>query len=427
MKVFKFGGGILDSAKAIQEMAGIVKQHTGDNLVVVVSALNKMTNALEGLIDAYMHGTSQSAGELKKIKEYHYNLAKELFEDKDHRAFREIDQLFTELETYLETPSVPFYDFEYDQVVCFGELLSSLIVSNALADAGLDHQLFDARDLIKTNQHYRAAQVDPEQTDEAILSNLASFFRTDQKNKKIALTQGFIGSSANHQTTTLGREGSDFTAAIIAFVLNASEVVIWKDVPGVLTGDPDLLKDAKKIDRLSYDEAMMMASYGAKVIHPKTIRPLKQKSIPLYVRSFYDTEDQGTLVHVDTGEIPENTSFMVKKNQALVSVYPSEFSFISAEDISKIFGLLHKYNLPVNLMQNTALRFTFCIDHQPEKTDELLKNLDATFDTTCTCGLEVITVRHYNAEDIKMITTGKTVIMEQRSPITAQVVVESTG
>lgn len=425
MKVLKFGGGIILNPEASERMADIIKDHSDDDLMIVVSALNKMTNAFEDLVNAYMSNPTAVPEKLKIIRNYHFSFARGLFKDKNHEIFRDLDRMFTELETYLQTPTASFYNFEYDQIVSYGEQLSSAIISRALSKFGVEHKLFDARDLVKTDSHFRAARLNTELTDEAVRANLSTYFREETREKKVALTQGFIGSSVRNETTTLGREGSDFTAAILAFVLNASEVIIWKDVPGILTADPALFKDARKIDRLSYHEAMMMAYYGAKVVHPKTIRPLQRKNIPLYVRSFYNLEGEGTKVHGEAEDVSKVTSFMVKKDQALLSVFPSEFSFITSEDISKIFSLLHKYALSVNFMQNTAFRFSFCITDNIDKTGELLKNLDASFKTECTKGLEVTTIRHYTEEDIEKVTLGKNILMEQRSYDTAQFVIKS--
>jgi aspartate kinase len=405
-------------------MVAIVRGHRADNLVIVVSAMNKMTNTFEKLIHAYLNKSDETATLLDKIEKFHTEIAQKLFGKGNHPAHEELARLFGELRSYVSTNPVPHYDFEYDQIVIYGELLSSAVTSHALLDAGIDHKLFDARQLIKTNASYRAALIEPDRTDEAILNFLSPMFNKTKRKKKIALTQGFIGESYNFHSTTLGREGSDYTAALLAFVLNAKEVIIWKDVPGVLTADPERFGEADKIDELSYQEALMMAYYGAKVIHPKTIRPLQRKSIPLYVKSFFNPKAPGTIVHNIEGEEKKVTSLIVKKDQVLISVYPSDFSFLTSENHSEIFSLLSKYKLNINLVQNTALRFSFCVDDDPAKTDALLSNLESQFRIQATPNIEVLTVRHYTPEAIEKALQGSEVLLEQRSPITCQMAVK---
>lgn len=423
MKVLKFGGGIIRNADAITRMAEVIRRHGDDDLVVVVSALNKMTNAFEKLVNAYLNEPGETTAQLETIRKYHRDLASELFSPPGHEAFRELERLLTELLNYLSTPSANSFDFEYDQIVCYGELLSSSIISYALKDRGVGHKLVDARDLIKTNNHYRAALVETALTGEAVHSIIGSYLREDTEHKKILLTQGFIGSTHNNHTTTLGREGSDFSAAILAYVLDASAVVIWKDVPGIMNADPVIFDDAVKIERLSYSEAMKMAYYGAKVVHPKTLRPLEQKNIPLYVKPFDASMGKGTVVHGDTPGSKQVTTFMVKRRQALISLQSTEFSFITSEDMSHIFHLLHRYSLSVNLMQDTAQHFSFCIDHLPGRTGKLVSDLENLFRVNCTTDVEVITIQNYTEKEIEKAVGLKEVIVEQRNPGTVRMVV----
>jgi len=423
MKVLKFGGGIIKDAESLRQMSDIIKKYSTDDLIIVVSAMNKMTNAFEKLIHSYYNKSKDTQSHLEKIEKFHLKIANDLFPDTSHPSHIEINRLLGEIRSYISTNPVPHFDFEYDQIVIYGELLSSALIHYSLRENGIHHELFDARQLIKTNSTYRAALIDPYQTDESILKILAPLFKK-KKTRKIALTQGFIGESYNFHSTTLGREGSDYTAALLAYVLNASEVIIWKDVPGVLNADPERYPDAKKIPELSYHEALMMSYYGAKVIHPKTIRPLQRKSIPLNVRSFTDPEAEGTIVHHITGEEKNNTSLIVKKNQLLISVYPSDFSFLTSENISHIFNLLQRHTLNINLVQNTALRFSFCVDDDPVKTDSLQNNLTSRYRIQSTPGIEVITVRYYTPAAIKKALGDKEVLLEQHSPVTAQMAVK---
>ncbi len=425
--VFKFGGAAVNSAGGVRRVAGILRQTAAGPVVVVVSAMGKTTNALETLLTAYRNRDPLAVMQaFDEILQFHLPIVKDLFPDPGHPVHGEIDSLFDQLRGYIRRghlyrEELPDFDFDYDQVVSYGERVSSAIVHQYLVSEGFVSAHFDGCDLIRTDSTYRDARVDWEVTAGRIRDAILPWFRKEPKS--IAVTQGFIGSDAAGNSTTLGREGSDFTAAIVAWCLRAKEMTIWKDVPGVMNADPRWMSDAVKLDTLSYREAIELAYYGASVIHPKTIKPLENAGIRLRVRSFHDPSLPGTLV-MDLKEwsIPFPI-FIRKQNQMLISLSPRDFSFILEENLSSIFRILADHRVKVNVMQNSAISFSVCVDADRCKVDPLIEFLKQDYEIRYNDGLELYTIRHYNEEAIGRVTRGKKIMLELRSRATVQLVV----
>ena len=416
MKVFKFGGASVKDASGVKNLVSVLKEVGFENTLVVVSAMGKTTNALEKIIDNYFNESINHLDGLIELKQYHVEIAKNLFKNKSAKIEEIIHKLFDELNGFLKSNKSPNYSFVYDQVVSIGELLSSKIVHEFMNFAGLECHWIDSRECIKTDDYYRAANLNWELTNKNILNNL--------KTCSLAVTQGFIGSNSNNFTTTLGREGSDYSAAIFAHALNASSLTIWKDVPGVLNGDPRVFKETKLLKQISYREAIELAFYGASVIHPKTLQPLQRKEIPLYVKSFENPKNAGTVVSKGKNLDPFMPCYIVKKNQVLLRLSTINFSFIVEENISYIFRLLHEYQMPVELIQNSAISFSVCISNKYRKLEELLLILRARFNVEVNQGVDLFTIRHYNQEASNFIKSiGKPILLEQRTEQTAQFVI----
>tara|TARA_B100001989_G_C24520905_1_gene455800 strand:- start:140 stop:1390 length:1251 start_codon:yes stop_codon:yes gene_type:complete len=416
MKVFKFGGASVKDASGVKNLVSVLKEVGFENTLVVVSAMGKTTNALEKIIDNYFNESINHLDGLIELKQYHVEISKNLFKNKSSKIEEIIHKLFDELNGFLKSNKSPNYSFVYDQVVSIGELLSSKIVHEFMNFAGLECHWIDSRECIKTDDYYRAANLNWELTNKNILNNL--------KTCSLAVTQGFIGSNSNNFTTTLGREGSDYSAAIFAHALNASSLTIWKDVPGVLNGDPRVFKETKLLKQISYREAIELAFYGASVIHPKTLQPLQRKEIPLYVKSFENPKNVGTVVSKGKNLDPFMPCYIVKKNQVLLRLSTINFSFIVEENISYIFRLLHEYQMPVELIQNSAISFSVCISNKYRKLEELLLILRARFNVEVNQGVDLFTIRHYNQEASNFIKSiGKPILLEQRTEQTAQFVI----
>ncbi|MDC2996875.1 aspartate kinase [Flavobacteriaceae bacterium] len=416
MKVFKFGGASVKDASGVKNLVSVLEEVGFENTLVVVSAMGKTTNALEKIIDNYFNESINHLDGLIELKQYHVEIAKNLFKNKSSKIEEIIHKLFDELNGFLKSNKSPNYSFVYDQVVSIGELLSSKIVHEFMNFAGLECHWIDSRECIKTDDYYRAANLNWELTNKNILNNL--------KTCSLAVTQGFIGSNSNNFTTTLGREGSDYSAAIFAHALNASSLTIWKDVPGVLNGDPRVFKETKLLKQISYREAIELAFYGASVIHPKTLQPLQRKEIPLYVKSFENPKNVGTVVSKGKNLDPFMPCYIVKKNQVLLRLSTINFSFIVEENISYIFRLLHEYQMPVELIQNSAISFSVCISNKYRKLEELLLILRARFNVEVNQGVDLFTIRHYNQEASNFIKSiGKPILLEQRTEQTAQFVI----
>jgi aspartate kinase len=428
MNIFKFGGASVNSASGIRKVGEILNRFCNKPLVVVVSAMGKTTNALEEVLRHYRSNDPIALIEsFKKVQDYHFAVIGELFKDQNHPVFGEVDSLFNQLRGYIRkgqlyTASRPDYDFEYDQIVSFGELISSAILHHYFISQGGKSKLFDVRELIKTDTCYRDARVNWETTAHLIRQNLIPFFQNAENENSVAISQGFIASDPDGNTTTLGREGSDFSAAIFAWSLKAHEMTIWKDVPGVMNGDPKWMKDAVKLETLSYREAVELAYYGASVIHPKTIRPLENANIRLRVRSFLNPEEDGTCIEsMMEWKIPVPI-FIRKQNQVLISISPRDFSFILEENLSDIFRILAKFRVKVNIMQNSAISFSICVDADELKIPPLLEFFNKDYETRYNENLELYTIRHYTDEAVNRICTGRKILMELRSRNTFQIV-----
>lgn len=413
MKVYKFGGASVKDAEGIRNVSNILQQESENDLMLVVSAMGKTTNALEQIVNEYYNGGTPS---LDAVKKYHFDILDELFEP-GASIYDEVNNLFVEIEWVIEDVPTATYSYEYDQIVSVGELLSTKIVSAYLNQSGFTNRWLDARDIIRTDNTYRNARIDWELTE--------SLIQQEQTKGLPLLTQGFIGCTSENFTTTLGREGSDFTAAILAHATMAEEVVIWKDVPGVLNADPRFFEDAKKLESLSYAEAIELAYFGAKVIHPKTIQPLKDKKIPLRVRSFIDASVSGTLVSEGAEIKPFLPSFIVKENQVLLSVAAQDLSFIVEDHLSHVFALFSKWGVRVNVMQNSAVSFSVCVDNDVQKLPGLIADLKKEYQVLYNEGLSLYTIRHYDESAIQKILKGRELLLEQKSRGTVQLVVSA--
>ncbi len=428
MRVFKFGGASVKDAASVKNVAGILQRYGDGPLVVVTSAMGKTTNALEKLTALFMEGRkTEMLAQFEHIKSFHFHILEGLFEDPSHKAYHILEQRFYQLLYYIRETAGDQYNYEYDRIVSAGEQVSSEILSLYLNHAGLKNLLFPAQKLIITDAHFRDAGVDWILTAQTVQSKLKSYLQETNESGRapIVLTQGFIGGTPQGFTTTLGREGSDYSAAIIAYALDAREVVIWKDVPGLLNADPKMLKNTRLIPRISYQEAIELAYYGATVIHPKTIKPLLSKNIPLKVKSFFEPDAGGTLIGESTEEIRPETSYIFKFDQVLASIFPKDFSFIAEHNLSRIFADFARHGVKINLMQNSAISFSVCFDKDPTKTPALLNDLQRNFHVKYNEGLELITIRHYEVADTAALIRNKDVVLEQKNRTTLQWVVRS--
>ncbi|GAB4510558.1 MULTISPECIES: aspartate kinase [unclassified Allomuricauda] len=416
MRVFKFGGASVKDADAVRNVVNVLKEVGYQDTLVVISAMGKMTNAMEKVVESYFNDKANVQSSLQEVVEYHHNIITELFQNQNHPVYNRVKILFDEVRGFLAWNKSPKYGFVYDQVVCYGELLSSTIVSAYLNEVGISNQWLDVRTLIKTDTTNRDAQVLWDRTQAEVLS------RVDVS--KLNITQGFLGSDDNNFTTTLGREGSDYSAAILAYCLNAESVTIWKDVPGVLNADPRNFENAQLLDKISYREAIELAFYGASVIHPKTLQPLQRKEIPLHVKSFVNPKDKGTTVGKGNGIEPKVPCFIVKKNQVLLKLSSLDFSFIVEDNISEIFKLFHDHRLKVDLIQNSAISFSVCLDNKFRGLPPLLEELKRKFKVVCHEDVSLYTIRHFNDDSVKSLQNGKSVLVEQRGKETVQLVVK---
>ena len=414
MRVFKFGGASVKDADGVKNVATVLKQTGHEQLVVVVSAMGKTTNALEQIVASYLQQEPELKTQMIGLHRYHFDIVDALFEHKQHPIYQKTQALFTDLQTTLDRNKSKQYDYIYDQVVSYGELISTTIISEYLADQGFDNQWIDARELIKTDTTYRDATVDWERTQQTI--------RDKVDRNTLSVTQGFIASDANNFTTTLGREGSDYTAGIFAYCLGADSVSIWKDVPGVLNGDPRVFQNTKLLRQVSYSEAIELAFYGASVIHPKTIQPLQRKEIPLYVKSFLNPKADGTSVKKGQPLDPYIPCYIVKKNQILVSLSSLDFSFIVEDNISEIFKLFHQYHIKVDLIQNSAISFSVCLDDKFHHFEKVLSTLKAKFKVTYNTGVALYTIRHFTDQAITSLEKNKDILLKQITRETYQMV-----
>ena len=414
MRIFKFGGASVKDAAGIKNVYDVLQKVGFDDVLLVVSAMGKTTNALEVVVKDYFDKSASLQSSIQDVKKYHNQILLDLFEDDKNSVFKAVSDLFGELEHFLSHNKSPNYNFVYDQIVSFGELLSTTILSHYMNYRDLKTTWIDVRNYIKTDATYRDAEVDWERTQKNI-SKIA-------KKKVLHITQGFLGSDDNGFTTTLGREGSDYTAAIFAYCLNAQSVTIWKDVPGVMNADPRYFENAILLNQISYREAIELAFYGASVIHPKTLQPLQKKEIPLYVKSFIEPLLSGTSVSKGVDLEPYLPCFIVKKNQLLMSLSSIDFSFIMEENISEIFALLHEYKIKVNLIQNSAISFSVCIEDKFGNFQSLKNILSKKFKVSYNENVSLYTIRHFNDQAAQIVEENKVVVLKQISRETMQIV-----
>jgi aspartate kinase len=418
MLVFKFGGASVKDAEGIINLANVVDKYKGEQLLIVVSAMGKTTNALEKLAKAYAGQTDDMQDIYEGIKKYHYDIIAELFDSNDP-VFDEVANTFVEIDWMIEDDPQDDFDFIYDQIVSFGELVSTRIVTAYLNKAGLKSQWLDVRGYIHTDNTYREGVVQWDKTRDSIALSIPT-----QLERSIVVTQGFLGGTSENFTTTLGREGSDYTASIFAACLGAESVTTWKDVPGILNADPKLFADTVKFDELTYTEAIEMTYYGATVIHPKTIKPLQNAKIPLLVKPFGDPTAPGTVIKEIAANVFAKPVIIIKQNQVLLSISTKDYSFITEDNLSDILGRFAKSRIKVNVMQTSALSFSVCFDYKEEYFNGLLDNLNATYKAKYNSNLTLITVRHYTGNAVKELTEDKTILLEQISRNTAQLVVK---
>jgi len=414
MRIFKFGGASVKDANGVKNVVKVL-QHTGyKKTLIVVSAMGKTTNAMEHVIDCYFNKSEELTTAIQVVEKFHDTILTDLFETKAHSVFKTIASFFDDLKLFFKTNKSPDYNFVYDQVIGFGELISTSIISAYLNEINLENTWLDVRPLIKTDSYYRKGNVDWEKTVKQIKQAVSK--------DTLYITQGFLGSNDNNFTTTLGREGSDYTAAVFAYAINAESVTIWKDVPGVLNADPRYFAKTQLLENISYTEAIELAFYGASVIHPKTLQPLQQKEIPLYVKSFLNPENNGTVVNKSKGIKPLLPCFILKRNQVLVSISTLDFSYVVEENISEIFTLLALYKMKVDVIQNSAISFSVCFDNNFNNLDALLLHLKAKFKVTCHENVNLFTIRHFTNQAILDIEKDKTVLLKQQFLETVQLV-----
>lgn len=426
MKIFKFGGASVKDAASVRNVAEIIRNEPERNLVVVLSAMGKMTNAFEELtIHAYNGEHDKTISQFERIKTFHLSILQELFPDNHNHGNANAGMLFREIESILQWKDKKQFDFYYDQLVPYGELLSTGILSAFLEKSGLRHTLLDARKVICTGNTHRDASILWPETISTIRSAIKTAGHVENGTPSFVLTQGFIGSDPDGNTTTLGREGSDYTAAIFAHALNAREVVIWKDVPGLLNADPQIFPETVRIDRLSYADAIELAYYGAKIIHPKTIKPLQNKKIPLIVKSFSDPGSPGSLIWDINEKYEQIPSYIFKFRQVLISITPRDFSFINEDSLFDIFGIFSQFRVRINLMQNSAISFSVCIDGDITSFDNLISRLQRKYKVKYNRNLELITIRNYNQHCIDSVVKNRPILLEQRSRATIQLLVAS--
>jgi aspartate kinase len=415
MLVFKFGGASVKDAIEIRKIPAILNRYN-EKLFIVISAMGKTTNKLEILIEMYFNRNSNVLNQFQEIKEFHFNIVKDLFPDDDVVEDKVI-RIFDALENKLKSEPTNDYDFEYDQIVHFGEMLSTTIISLYLNKVGKKNEWIDIRNVFCTNSKYRDATVN-------FMESSKRLSKIDISKSDVYITQGFIGSNKDGITTTLGREGSDYSGAILAYLLNADNLTVWKDVEGILTADPQWRENTIKLDTISYKEAIELAFYGAKVIHPKTIKPLQNKNIPLYVKSFLNPEEEGTVISDSELISPMESVFIRKENQVLLSIIPKDFSFVAEDNMSSIFSILAEFNIKVNLMLNSAVSFSLCLDYNKTKFESILMKLQKEFNVRYNLNLELITIRHYTKDAINEIINNRKILLEQRSRNTIQFILD---
>ena len=415
MKIFKFGGASVKDSDGVKNLVKILNYLGQQQTLIVISAMGKTTNSLELLVKNYFDNKDDLQYSLNEVFNFHNKILDDLFKEDNHQIFSDVKEVFENLRGFLKRNKSPDYSFVYDQVVSFGEILSTKIINSYLNYSNIRCNWVDARVLIKTDSKYRDANLNWEITKASISKNIDT--------KLLNITQGFIASDANNFSTTLGREGSDYSAAIFAYCLNAESVTIWKDVPGVLNADPRVFKKPQLLNQISYTEAIELAFYGASVIHPKTLQPLQKKEIPLYVKSFLNPEGKGTSISRGTKIDPLIPCFIVQRNLNLLKLSSLDFSFIVEDNISDIFQILHENKMKVDLIQNSAISFSVCVYDKYSRLKELISILKATFKVECTENVSLFTIRHFNENSSGEILKNNTLLLEQRTKETLQLVV----
>lgn len=416
MKVFKFGGASISNVERIQNVGKILQSYKGEKILIIISAMGKTTNALEKVVDAFFEGRKDDALHLfGQVKEQHLNMLKFLTTLHWKAAEDHLKDFFTEIEWLLHDKPVREYDYYYDQIVCSGELLSTAMMSDYLNEAGVANHWIDVRDIVRTDDNFRDAGIDWEYTQQKVTTVVEPLFKTHD----VIITQGFIGATDENESTTLGREGSDYSAAIFANLLNAESQTIWKDVEGVMNADPKQFADATFLESLSYDEVIEMAYYGAQVIHPKTIKPLQNKNIPLHVRCFLQPELKGTVIsNKPVHGLPP--IIVVKEKQVLLELSSKDFSFVGEAYVSRLYELFAQIKIRPNLIQNGAISILCCLDDKADKIEKLALAAAAIFDVQVKKDLTLLTIRHYTREKFDALTTGKTILLTQRTSETVQ-------
>ena len=421
MKVFKFGGASVKDAAAVKNVSAILARYPHQKLLVVVSAMGKTTNKLEELVSAlYAQDHLIYAGLLDDVKTYHHEILAGLFAERHFHIYQELEDIFEQLTQLFFKPLAENRSFQYDQLVSCGELISSKILAAYLTDQRYSSTWLDAKTLIRTDNHYQEAQVDWNKTNELCQQHVEQVF----EQVDIAITQGFIGHTAEGFTTTLGREGSDYSAGILAYCCQAESVTIWKDVPGMLNADPKYFEHTQLLTEISFKEAIELSYYGASVIHPKTVQPLQQKNIPLYVRSFIDPAAPGTTISANAERDAQIPSYIVKFNQVLVTFSSKDFSFIAEKQLAEIFAALATMRAHINLMQNSALNFSVLIDRDKMEVEDLQHALGARYHIRYNENLELVTIRHYNDAILVQMSAGKTNLVSQQTRTTARLVLQ---
>lgn len=414
MRVFKFGGASVRDAENVKNVCEVLRTVGYDNSLIVASAMGKMTNALEVVVHNYFQNRFDLAESFDVVKDYHYTIVNELFPNKEHAVYTRLQELFDNITYFLLNNKSPNYNFVYDQIVSFGEVISTTILHYYLQEEQIDNNWIDARNLVKTDTVYRDANVHWDITIENIKNSINT--------STLYITQGFIGSDYNGFSTTLGREGSDYSAAIFAYALDATSVTIWKDVPGVLNADPRYFTETTLLEHISYQEAIELAFYGASVIHPKTLQPLRQKEIPLYVKSFVNPLLEGTNVSKGAALTPSVPCYIVKKSQLLISLSSKDFSFIMEQNISDIFKLFCEYNIKVNVIQNSAISFSVCVEDKFNHFEDLRLILSDKFKVSYNENVSLYTIRHFDEQSALKVLGDKTLLLKQVNRETMQIV-----
>ena len=413
MKVFKFGGASIKDISSIKNILKIISSYNEDRLVIVVSAMGKTTNALELVVYNYFNNKENLQASISEVYNFHSEIINNLFE-KSHPIFSDISKSFEKLNSFIKANKSPSYSFVYDQIVSLGELLSSRIIHHFLLNNNINCSFIDARNCIKTNSKYRGANVEWDITNKKIKDYISD--------SKISVTQGFIGSDKNNFTVTLGREGSDYSAAIFAYVLNAESLSIWKDVPGLLNADPKFFNNTKLLNQISYSETIELAFYGASIIHPKTLQPLQKKEIPLLVKSFKNPQSKGTIISKGIDIEPLVPCYIFKQNLILLKLSSLDFSFMVEDNISDIFKELHKFKMKVDVIQNSAISFSVCFFDKYNKIKELIKNLEGKYKIDMHKNVSLFTIRHFDEKSIKKITNKRKLLLEQRTEKTVRLI-----